>query len=136
MMQIPLLIRVFSVPGGERDSSQVFQELALLLERHPDLSLSVFHGRNRVDGRWIITLIGEPASYARYQEQIEHSLLRVQAAHISVSAEGLAPLVKRSLERQVQMGALQKTSFQRHSPLRKTYATNKKSFRLKKRRKG
>ena len=125
-MQHNMLVSVYVIPGGERDSLQAYDELELLLEEHPDLFLTVYRGMNRVDGQWVITIVGEKTCCTRYHEQIQRPLEHVQAKLISVPSESLAPIIERFLKRQAEMATTNTPFLVKHHPISKTQYKKKK----------
>jgi hypothetical protein len=132
-MQHNMLVSVYVIPGGESASVQAYDELELLLEKYPDLFLSIYRGMNRANGQWVITLIGEEASCARYQRQIQQPLEQVQAELISVPSESLAPLIKRFLKGQAEMAATKTPFLAKYTPMSKRDYSKQKKRRRKKR---
>jgi hypothetical protein len=117
MSQHGLQIVVYLVPGGEQDSQVAYQQLAALCESSLDFYISIYRGFNRYDGQWHLVLIGQPQSFAHYQQQVQ-AILSVARAHpVQVPMEGLAPLVQRFLQTQAEMMRTKTAFVERHHPL-------------------
>src|SRR5579883_1893565 len=121
-MEVPMqsndiAVSVYLIPGGEGASIAIYEQLFDLLKRHEDLTLTVYRGRNKPDGQWIVALISEREPFARYQQQIQRILTEAHAESLAVPREHLVALMQRFFETRAAMAAARETFMTKHHPM-------------------